>query len=454
MVLIIDVFVRYDLFTYENKAYGLNYDTKPASYNYQRLKEMASPANIKKDKQNVINILERWKDKTGQKKPHMVLMTASGGGLSSALFAMRALQETDSITNGELMRHTVFMTGASGGIFGTAYFRELYRLHQKGRIQDLYSKQYPKRIARDMLNPVATTLLVNDLFYPLQTFTKNGYTYRKDRGYILEKTYNQHTGHFLDKPLKAYKEPEANANIPMMIMAPTVINDERKLYISPHSHSYLMRSRPGGYNHPGMEIDGIDFLRMFQNQDALNLNFTSAIRMNGTYPYILPNVFLPSEPKIEAMDAGIRDNYGTGTCIRFLETFKGWIRQNTKGVILLQTRGVHDPTDMAKHRTQTFFSRLINPFSNIYANWGQLQRYKQSYLVEYADDWMNGAFHYIILEYSGSQKRKKSVLSLNLTSREKKQVMQSIHLPPNQRGIGKIRSLLNRRERKDTMRTK
>ena len=53
---------------------------------------------------------------------------------------------------------------------------------------------------------------------------------------------------------------------------------------------------------------------------------------------VLPNVWLPSEPVIDVMDAGLRDNFGQETTLRFLSSFDDWIKENTRGVLILQIR--------------------------------------------------------------------------------------------------------------------
>ncbi len=58
--------------------------------------------------------------------------------------------------------------------------------------------------------------------------------------------------------------------------------------------------------------------------------------MNATYPYVLPNVHLPSMPGIEVLDAGFRDNYGIVSAVRFIHVFKDWILKNTSGVVMVQ----------------------------------------------------------------------------------------------------------------------
>ncbi|MFX6808040.1 hypothetical protein ABTH26_20245, partial [Acinetobacter baumannii] len=69
-----------------------------------------------------------------------------------------------------------------------------------------------------------------------------------------------------------------------------------------------------------------------------NIKVLSALRMNATFPYVLPNVWLPTKPIIDVMDAGLRDNFGLETTFRFLETFKDWFKQNTSKVVLIQIR--------------------------------------------------------------------------------------------------------------------
>ena len=87
----------------------------------------------------MIAILERWKAKQDSSKPLLVVVNTSGGGHRSATFTMSVLQHLDSITQGDIMKKIFLINGASGGMIGAAYFRELYLQKQKGkniRLQD------------------------------------------------------------------------------------------------------------------------------------------------------------------------------------------------------------------------------------------------------------------------------------------------------------------------------
>jgi len=292
------------------------------------------------------------------------------------------------------------MTGASGGMLGEAYFRELIREKQTGENIDPYSEKHLNDLAGDLLNPVTFAIAVNDLFYPWRKFKYGQYTYRKDRAYMFEKQFNQNTSHRLDKALVAYREPEQNASIPMLIITPTIIQDERKLYISPQKLSYL--SCPAGniIDTSVSMIDGVDFGTLLEKQDAYNLRFSTALRMNATYPYIMPTVILPTRPPLEIMDAGIRDNFGIETSVRFIFNFKDWIKENTSGVVIISINSVNkEMLSDGSEGSRNIFTQLFNPIGNLYNNWPEIQHYNQLYLAQYAREWLDGKLEFIEFNY-------------------------------------------------------
>ena len=108
------------------EAFGLNYQTERAAYSKKKIEVLNSIENIKRDELNTINILNNWRDKFGKEKPKMVLIATSGGGQRSAMWSTCVLQELDKHLDKTLLKHTTLMTGASGGLIGTAFYRELY----------------------------------------------------------------------------------------------------------------------------------------------------------------------------------------------------------------------------------------------------------------------------------------------------------------------------------------
>lgn len=442
LIVVLDILYRFGGFSYDNKAYGLNYDNDPVPYTHAALEKIGSKQNIEEDRRNTISILEKWKKQTGQEKPKMILVNVSGGGLSSAKFTTLVMQKADSILQGDLFKHTVMITGSSGGMFGAAYLRELYLHKQLEGSDALSDPENANNISKDLLNSICFTIVVNDIFFPWQKFDVGGYTYRKDRGYVMERQLNNNTGNIMQKSLGANAQYEKDAIIPMMIFVPTIINDERKLIIGTQSHSYLMRPPLEEFEMGSADIDGVDFMRLFANNDASNLQLTTAIRMNSTYPYILPNVTMPSTPVIKVMDAGFRDNYGIETSTRFIYNFKDWIRQNTSGVVLIQVRNFKRENEIEGYHWESVLDRMLNPVSNLYENWDNIQDYNHAYLVDYAKEWVDGKMEVIYFEYIPDKKEKEASMSLHLTTREKHNISETLYYPHIKRNMQKLKEAM------------
>ncbi len=436
------IVLKFDLVTYSNKAYGLNYNTEPAEYSYASLDALASPENVYNDRKNTIDILNNWKVKTGLPKPKMVVLNFSGGGLGAATFAMVMMQHLDSALTGKLMLNTSMMTGASGGMIGAAYWRDLYHQQMNSKIVNMYDSIYVHNVSRDLLNITMATLVSNDIVYPLQKFETAGQTYRKDRGYAFEKQLNENTDNTFSKPISYYAIDEKRAQIPMLILAPTIINDHRRLYICAQPVSYLSRPTGKDYRPRLTDVDGVDFQRLLANQGADSLLLSSAVRMNATYPYILPYVTLPTKPVIKVMDAGMRDNFGLSTSAKFLYAFKDWINANTSGVVLVQVRQYKREREIEGYEQETFISSIFSPLSGIYSNLTSVQDYEQTYLLNAVSEALGGKVELVTLEYNPQKKEEEASLSFHLTDKEKYDIINTVHDPKIQAGIKRLQELL------------
>ncbi|MEK2481544.1 hypothetical protein AAAB32_09790, partial [Lactobacillus acidophilus] len=80
----------------------------------------------------------------------------------------------------------ILMTGASGGMLGSAYYRELYLRNKQNQLPNLYDEKYVDNISKDVLNPLLSTFFVNDIFFRVRNFEMNGMEYTKDRGFAFE----------------------------------------------------------------------------------------------------------------------------------------------------------------------------------------------------------------------------------------------------------------------------
>jgi hypothetical protein len=425
-----------------NKAYGLSYqpsDPRPA-YTIQALEELSNPADMERDRQNMALILDRWKEKQGEEKPLLVLIATSGGGTRSATFTTNVLQRLDSVTGGQIMNKTFLITGASGGMIGASYFREMYRQKITHNNVNLQSQKLLDAISGDLLNPTFSSFVARDLFAPEQKFSVGPYTYQKDRGYSFEAALNANTGGVLNKRLQDYAQEERTARIPLIFYHNVITRDGKKLLISTQPLRFMMRP-------PGDSIrrspDAVDFTTFFAKQNPYNLRVLTALRMNATFPVVLPNVWLPSEPVVDVMDGGLRDNYGVETALRFLGTMESWIEQNTRGVLLIQIRDRTDGGWENPYETTNITENAVKPFFLLQHNWYKMMEYAQSDMAAYFLSNTKLPIQRLSFQYVPTKEEDKAALNFHLTQREKKDIAVSLNSAGNTESFQHVSRLLN-----------
>lgn len=447
LVILLNVFYKLDWIDPRNKAYGLNYwnKTERPQYTREYLAAMCTPEKVEADRQNMIGVLEAWKKKQtdSTQKPMLVLINTSGGGHRSATFTMGVLQALDSITNGEIMKRTFLINGASGGMIGAAYFRELYLRKLKGENIKLQSKEYVSDISGDLLNPLFTSFFARDLIAPAQKFSVGPYRYVKDRGYSFEQKLSENTRGFLDKQLRDYADEEKNARIPLMFFNSVITRDSRKMIISTQPVRFMMRGQVDTMSVPQADPDAVDFVSFFQQQDPYNIRMLSALRMNATFPVVLPNVWLPSDPVIDVMDAGLRDNYGQETSLRFLSSFEDWIKTNTSGVLIIQIRDRQAGGWETPYLSDDITDHATKPFLLLQHNWFKMMEYGQNDMLDYFTSAKTMPVYKVAFQYQSDNSENKAALNFHLTKREAKDIMHSIEGVNNQRNFIRVKELFN-----------
>lgn len=438
---------KFDFLSNINKAYGLNYNTSKANYSFENFNKIdVQYDTLQKDIDATLSVLNKWKIKNTSstnpsKKPKLVFINTSGGGLRSSLWTFHTLRYIDSLSNGKFLNQIQLITGSSGGMVGAAYLRELYLLKQKNEIANLYNSEYLENMSKDLLNPIAFAIATREWFFPLKSFSVDGNFYPQDRGYSFERKLEKNTANKLAKRLGDYAEPERNGTIPMMVFSPSIVNDGRKLLVSPMGISYLTQNALSKNIKYNKLIDAVEYSRFFNEQGAPKTLFTSILRMSATFPYITPIVSLPSKPRIEVMDAGLRDNYGLETSLRFIKTFNDWIAENTSGIVIIQIRDKNKILPINDNPSQTLTQALAKPVDSFYSSLFEVQDYNQNQQIQTADLWCKSPIEIIDLQLRNELKDKIS-LSWHLTNKEERKVLNSIRIADNQKAINKIIELI------------
>lgn len=441
-ITLLNFFYRIDWIDPRNKAYGLNYTTKEQpEYSQASLEQLCNADSSRRDKENMAGILNRWKQRQDTQKPLLVLITTSGGGTRSATFTMDVLQRLDSLTNGQIMRKTFLITGASGGMIGASYFRELYRQKQHRPSLNIRSQEYVDDIADDLLNPTFTSFIARDLFAPEQKFSVGPYSYLRDRGFAFESALNDNTGGALNKRLIDYAADEYNANIPLMFYHTVITRDGKMMLISTQHLRFMMQPPSDSANVP-VSADAMDYTSFFAKQDPYNLRMLTVLRMNATFPIVLPNVWMPSKPVIDVMDGGLRDNYGIENSLRFLSHMQKWIEENTSGVLILQIRDRMDGGWENPYEYDDLTGNATKPFFLLQHNWYKMMDYFQGDMSSYFLINKNFPVHTVTFQYIPAAEENKAALSFHLSEREKLDIAGSLNSRHNQETFNQVMNLL------------
>ena len=425
----------------KNFAYGLDY-SRTVNYSLKDIKQIQfNEKEIEEDKQKHIAILNQWKKKAqksqGIKKPKLIFINVSGGGLRAAMWTFKVLQCLDDETNNNLFKSTHLITGASGGMIGAAYYRDVIRAKNKGILLENDSILL-NNISKDLLNKVSFALITHDLFIRHKNVSFNGRVYKKDRGFFFEQELNRNTNDLMNYKLADYQLDEKKSNIPLMVFSPTIINDGRRMIIAPQPYGFLN----GKYiENKDIGPENVEFIKLFKNNSPLDVSYNSVLRANATFPYVLPMVSLPTTPEIALMDAGIRDNFGIKTTIRYIDALKDWIKENTSGIVLIQIRDIVQDFERKDNSKISLIDKLIKPTLNFYSNFLQAQEFNASELLELT---INNSIPLDVVTFALRNAPEDNIsLSWHLTNLEKQKIKQAINNQNNQKELKKIIDLFS-----------
>lgn len=421
-------------------AYGMNYQNAPARYDYPVLDSLTEDSIVKRDIREGRQTLEHWRQKQSREKPMLVLLNVSGGGLRSTMWTMRVLQALDSVSDGAFYPKLHLIAGSSGGMLGAAYYRSLHYASRSDSSIEPQAAFHRKRMGRDLLNATSFQLAVSDLFFRLKKVHYQGHEYLADRGYAFDQRLDENTNGHLKMPFSQYREAEEKALMPLLILAPTIVSDGRKLLMSTQGVSYLSFSRPWAGLDQSKIYDGVEYSRLFAEQRADSLSFLTALRLSASFPYVTPLVNLPSKPAIQLIDAGVRDNEGLELSLRYLYHHRQWIKAHTRGVTIVQLKANRADTIPIKEAPRTRLQDLIRPVSGVVKSFSNFQTFSKSLLMQWSHEILDFPLH--IERFSLPLGREDVSLSWHLTEEEKRTIDRSISDSTNQRGLKKLKRLL------------
>jgi hypothetical protein len=318
---------------------------------------------------------------TPTRRPKLVLIAVSGGGIRSAVWTGVVLEGLERAMPGESGRaafrdHIRLFTGASGGMVGAGLYVADFERNWPDRGEP---RSTPEDAALE-LGPIAGTLAEQSLLPTVQTaimrdFSRNllvppwkpvGY----DRGRSLEDKWMLNararnygppgrTADELDalraegRRLSPFNRTfadlyalEAQGLRPSLIYSPMLVEDSRRLLISNLDLGELAVAVGPVARKPGeasFRLDGqysrsgIEFFKLFPDAHTM-FQVGTAARMSATFPVVSPAVSLPTIPARRVVDAGYFDNYGVDLAVMWLIQNRLDLLKHCGGVALVEIR--------------------------------------------------------------------------------------------------------------------
>lgn len=356
------------------------------------------------NKKEVYDLLYKWKKDKGVS--NILFICASGGGLKATMWSYLVNSYLDSITNGKYSRHILHYAGISGG--GVA-FAGLYKFWRNNTIPPL---SFTDTLGFDLLNPIISTLISNDLIVPLKKYQIDDIKIPYNRGIAFELSL-----------LKNSSLSETTTIDSIFYATTTSIVPYFSTMVAEKSNStpIIISSFPFPYGKKDWNFIGSNF--SVKNKNYPSLPLIRVIRAATSVPFIMPTMFLAPNLKKTLIDGGFLDNYGVLITIQLISDFEDVFLNlfNKIGIIIIR------PTFYGGE----FFS------SSLFKS----QREHQHLILETMEKKLKGKFHWFIIEFG--KNNEKISLSWRLTKKEKKAIWKSLNDSLNQNTFKEIINFLN-----------
>jgi hypothetical protein len=160
---------------------------------------------------------------------------------------------------------------------------------------------------------------------------------------------------------------------------------------------------------------------------------------------VLPNVWLPTTPVVDVMDAGFRDNFGIEGSTRFMNVFHDWIVENTSGVVMLQIRdrkgGEWDYHPQPNNVTEI----ITKPVLTLQYTWYKMQQFNLNDVLALTERSFGDHFKKITFQYVPGEHEKAVTLNLHLTKSEKLGLYQTLKNDYNTHSFKVFAELCNKK---------
>ena len=298
------------------------------------------------------------------RKPVLVVVCASGGGIEAAAWTARVLTGLQQELGERFTRSIRLISSVSGGSVGTLYFVEAHGPAAgpppPDRLQDIF-----QAAATSSLEASAWGLVFPDLlriFLPAVVFDR-----RLDRGWAIEQAWSRALPPASGAPprpittrLSDWRPGVRQGWRPGTVFNATIVETGARLLLST------------------VEIPNTQQTILFgQDEDyaAADLSVITAARLSATFPYVSPIARAEVEPSHRGQlrakgwhvaDGGYYDNFGVMTAIEWLQAVIPRYRAHLERIVIVQVRAF-PPQDPKPDETAGWLYETIGPLKAILA---------------------------------------------------------------------------------------
>ncbi|HEY2902107.1 MAG TPA: hypothetical protein VGL59_16110 [Polyangia bacterium] len=273
----------------------------------------------------------------GGRKPTMVVVAASGGGITASLWTARVLTALASPREGlgpDFARAITLVSSASGGGLGAAYFVDGYGADKPPAFDDDTRARIVEDAGASSLHDTAFAMAYSDLFRVLVPFLVRPDF--PDRGAALENSWRRRLSR-PDLTLEHWREGVSAGWRPTQIFNVTIAETGERLLLGPidcPTHACAQ----GGASWRGQSM--LDLYGA-----GRDIPVVTAARLSATFPWVTPLSRAPDgNTGYHLADGGYYDNFGVVTAIEWLTSVHAAhnLADLVDKVLLVQIRASED----------------------------------------------------------------------------------------------------------------
>jgi hypothetical protein len=260
----------------------------------------------------------QWRDMQEQSNPVMVVVTASGGGITAARWTAEVLSRMQEVEDTRFDESLVLISSVSGGGVGSMYYLDRFANGYPPTRSEL--REVERLSGKSSLAATAWGLVYRDLWQILPLPDR-----RIDRGWALEQSWARHLTSER-ATLRGWRDDALGGKKrwrPIPVFNATVTETGERFLLTP-MHGMTTDGSCGERGNRRSETGlwkGLNFLDLYPYAD---ISVATAARLSATFPFVSP-IARPQESDAidethayHIADGGYYDNHGVATAIDFL----------------------------------------------------------------------------------------------------------------------------------------